>query len=385
MNDLAVRSLTSDSRVGRQRPTPSSGAVPSIVVVTYLTSPYQLELFDALAQSGRCRLDVFYLHTTEPTRSWRRREPRHRHLVLHRPVQDEAYSRLTAGDLAVFNFYNDSRAARLIEHRVASGSPWCFWGERPSDRYGWFGRRYRRYKLRALLHSQAPIWGIGSFAIEQYEREFGRERPRHNVPYCSDLRRFEPPAPPGRKRPGQTRFLFSGSLIPRKGVDLLADTFIQLAGLRQDVSLTLVGEGPLHIQLQRHLEPLGDRVEFAGFKDWEELPAQYHRGDILCVPSRHDGWGLVVPEGLAAGLPVIATTRTGAAWDLLRPPHNGWLVPPGDAPALLTAMSEAANLSDEEMAARSTAAALTVAGHSLSHGVDRFLTAAQDALHRRSA
>ena len=47
---------------------------------------------------------------------------------------------------------------------------------------------------------------------------------------------------------------------------------------------------------------------------------------VLCVPSRYDGWGLVVPEGLASGLPTIATGRTGAALDLITTGANGWVV-----------------------------------------------------------
>ena len=45
--------------------------------------------------------------------------------------------------------------------------------------------------------------------------------------------------------------------------------------------------------------PVADRVQFTGFRDWEDLPAEYGKADVLCVPSLHDGWGLVVPEGLA--------------------------------------------------------------------------------------
>jgi glycosyltransferase involved in cell wall biosynthesis len=359
--------------------------VPSIAVLTYLTSPYQLELFDALAKSGRCLLDVFYLHTSEPSRSWRRRDPQHRHLVLSNPVQEEAYRRMSEADLAVFNFYNDSRAGVLLKHRVGCERPWCFWGERPRDRYGWLGGLFRRWKLQALLQSHAPVWGIGRYALEQYEHEFGVDRPRHNVPYYSDLARFERVKPAGRQRPGHTRFLFSGALVHRKGIDLLATAFRRLAALRTDVTLAIMGEGNLQGRLQHELRCLGDRVEFLGFRDWDDLPAHYHRADILCVPSRHDGWGLVVPEGLAAGLPVIASTRTGAARDLLRPPTNGWLIPADDELALFAAIAEAAASSDEEIAARSTAAAMSVATHSLDHGVSCFLAAARESLQNWSS
>jgi glycosyltransferase involved in cell wall biosynthesis len=66
-----------------------------------------------------------------------------------------------------------------------------------------------------------------------------------------------------------------------------------------------------------------------------------HGADVLCVPSRYDGWGLVVPEGLASGLPVIATDRMGAALEFVENGRNGWLIPAGDGSAV-NAMREAA-------------------------------------------
>ena len=90
------------------------------------------------------------------------------------------------------------------------------------------------------------------------------------------------------------------------------------------------------------LRPVSERVEFVGFKDWKELPAEYAAADVLCVPSRYDGWGLVVPEGLASGLPVIATDRMGAALEFVRDGRNGWLIRRVMRRRCLSAMREAA-------------------------------------------
>src|ERR1700751_4608744 len=77
-------------------------------------------------------------------------------------------------------------------------------------------------------------------------------------------------------------------------------------------------------------------VGFVGFRDWDELPREYAAANMLCVPSRYDGWGLVVPEGLAAGLPVIATDRMGAALEFVESGRNGWLIRAGGEEALLS-------------------------------------------------
>ena len=98
-------------------------------------------------------------------------------------------------------------------------------------------------------------------------------------------------------------------MIARKGIDLVARAFVQLASEFNDVRLRIAGDGELRQALAQLLQPVSDRVEFTGFKNWDELPELYASVDVLCVPSRYDGWGLVVPEGLASGLPVIATDR----------------------------------------------------------------------------
>lgn len=141
-----------------------------------------------------------------------------------------------------------------------------------------------------------------------------------------------------------------------------------------------MGDGDLRDSLAQTLQPVQDRVEFLVFKDWQDLPASYAAADILCVPSRYDGWGLVVPEGLASGLPVIGTDRTGAAVEFIDSGRNGWLVPAGDEAALFAAMREAAVLPPTALAELSQQARKSVSAHALQHGVERFVSAARDAV-----
>lgn len=266
-----------------------------------------------------------------------------------------------------------------MNQREAGAAPWCFWGERPGFRFsGLLGRSFRAWKLRTLRASSAPIWGIGEWAVDGWRGEFGSTRRYFNVPYFSDLNRFN--QAPRTSRPGRRRVLFSGSLIERKGVDLLAAVFRRVAGEHPALTLDIVGSGPLQAPLQSELVPLADRVVFHGFRQWSELPDFYARADVLCVPSRYDGWGLVVPEGLAAGLPVICTDRMGAAVDLIAPGVNGWVAKAGDPDSLYSALSAAARTSAGELGEMSTAAKRSVSQHQLEDGVSRFCGAAEGTL-----
>ncbi|HEU4836367.1 MAG TPA: glycosyltransferase family 4 protein, partial [Pyrinomonadaceae bacterium] len=333
-----------------------------VFVLTDCPSPYQVELFNEIEAQGECSLEVAYLRSRDPERQWKSAEIRHACVEL-RGARETA----RAADLVVFNYYRHANAETLIDERAEAGGPWCFWGERPGFRQpAWAGRLLRRWKLAKLHASSVPIWGIGQFAVDEYRREFGEGREYFNLPYFSDLERFNVPV---SEEKHERTFLFSGSLIERKGVDLLASAFVRLAREVQSVRLRIVGEGELREAMVETLRPVSERVEFVGFRDWEELPAEYACADVLCVPSRYDGWGLVVPEGLAAGLPVIGTDRMGAALEFVKSGRNGWLIRAGDEEALLGAMREAALMPLDEMGCR---ARESVSAHTLGNGAMRF-------------
>ncbi len=331
---------------------------------------------NALARDSSLDLTVIYLHSQRPGRQWVQLQLEHNHLILagDKTRLPQARRWVESAGLVVFSYYRDPFAAQLLTLRTSLRKPWCFWGERMgASGMAWAGPLVRRWKLRALHRDPAAIWGIGEFASSRYRREFGSHRVHCNVPYFSDLRRFA--ASGIRTRTQQRTILFSGSLIPRKGVDVLADAFAQIAREFSNLRLVFVGDGEERNHLQTQLSPYSDRVEFKGFQSWTDLPKFYASADILCVPSRHDGWGLVVPEGLAAGMPVIGTKQTGAALELIHDGVNGWLVEGGNVPALIEGLRKAASLSPDALEAMSCAALTTVENHQLSDGVKRFTTA----------
>jgi glycosyltransferase involved in cell wall biosynthesis len=358
-------------------------ALPRTVVVTDFTSPYQIELFNAVEAAAPGALDVVYLHQRSKDREWTLRKILHRAVLL----QDEAnamaraHALVDAADLVVFNFYDDRHALELIRRRAALDKAWCFWGERPGY-YSRFLGRFRRLWMLAPLHERrAAIWGIGTMAVNAYREEFGAFRDYVNLPYFSDLTRFAAiPLHRERANDAPFTFLYSGSLIRRKAVDLLARAFARLAVTHPRARLRVMGSGPLAGQMKGILRGCESQVEFTGFKDWSDLPAEYARADVLCVPSRYDGWGLVVPEGLAAGLPVIGTRQTGAAVDLLRPGKNGWLIEAGSEQAIHDAMQEAVLMNAARLAEMSADARASVADHSLAKGAKRFIQASVSAL-----
>lgn len=351
----------------------------SIAIVTHSPSPYQVELFNELARVGR-RIVAIYLWESDRSRSWSASKREHDFISLNGDRSKLAEARQAVGnsELSVFNFYTNPLANTLLEIRAASRKPWVFWGERPGFHlHPLFGKLLRRWKLRALHKSKAPIWGIGRWAVEQYRDEFGNDRHYADIPYFSNLQRFEFER---RRQTEKTVFLFSGAINKRKGVDLLAKAFVDLAHSHPNVELVVLGEGEFLPQMKTMLRSCLEKVRFLGFKDWDDLPTVYREADFLCVPSRYDGWALVVPEGLASGLPIIGTDRTGAAIEFVKTNDNGWLIPGNDEAALLNAMRAAVALSEDEKAALADNARKTVVDHQLNDGVRKILAEADSAV-----
>ena len=353
-----------------------------IFVLTDIPSPYQTEIFNEIAGDS-CDLHVGYLRSADPSRHWTEVKINHESTTLNGGSGKLAHlaKMVSDADFAVFNYYRHPHAEKLIYKRANEQGPWCFWGERPGFRKPeWVGRVLRHWKLRPLRLSTAPIWGIGKFAVDQYRREFGSGREYLNLPYFSNLDRFRVDRSITNGSKHERVFLFSGALTRRKGVDMLARAFEQIARDHRHVRLKILGDGPLRNELETILAPVADRVEFLGFKGWSELPQQYATADVLCVPSRYDGWGLVVPEGLASGLPVIATDQMGAALEFIERGRNGWLIQANNQSALLEALREATTISDEDLWSLSSNACESIRDHSLHDGSRRFLRYANEAV-----
>src|SRR5689334_3706924 len=105
------------------------------------------------------------------------------------------------------------------------------------------------------------------------------------------------------------------------------------------------------------------------------MSREYRSASVLVFPTLCDGFGLVVGEAFAHGLPVITTPNAGAA-DLIRENENGWLVAPGDAAALAARMEwcidHPAALEELREPARETARQWTWA-HFRSHFLEQLI------------
>jgi glycosyltransferase involved in cell wall biosynthesis len=154
------------------------------------------------------------------------------------------------------------------------------------------------------------------------------------VPQPIDLARFRP-APRPVENSGPLRVCFVGNLDLRKGFAYLLRAARHLGNRRMEMRLVgNTGDRDCRRLLAR--ESQGLRVSIT---PGDPLPA-YHWADLLVLPSLEDGFGFVVAEAMACGLPAIVTDCCGAA-ELIEAGANGWIVPAADAAALAATLEEA--------------------------------------------
>ncbi len=144
----------------------------------------------------------------------------------------------------------------------------------------------------------------------------------------------------GAPPPWRGRLLYAGRLSALKGAD---DAVAALAAL-PGATLTICGHGSAedHGRLEASARAAGvaGRVELAGARGADEMPAVFAEHDALLFPSRwEEPWGLVPLEAMAVGLPVVAT-GTGGSAEYLRPGENALRVAPGDPAGLAAAVEE---------------------------------------------
>jgi glycosyltransferase involved in cell wall biosynthesis len=206
----------------------------------------------------------------------------------------------------------------------------------------WKYRLLYRPFLRRVLDRAARIIVASPNMAERADQLHGHRHKCVVIPYGID------PAPltdtPGvsaravalRRQLGTPLVLFTGRLVPYKGMDVLLRAIALL-----DARLVVAGDGPLRGLLEAQARATcGGRVTFVGTVEDRELTALYHACDVFVLPSvtRAEAFGMVQLEAMACGKPVVSTSvPSGVPW-VNQHEVTGLIVPPADVAALARAI-----------------------------------------------
>jgi len=260
-----------------------------------------------------------------------------------------------AFDLVIVNGYTQPAYREATNAARRSGIPTALrldsvlWNERPSRSLA------KRLLFRLYLKRRFDVFlGVGTLTLD-YLRFFGVPDERTALfPYAVDVDGFRArsdlsPDDRGSVRdrlgvPRDARMLLAVTkLNPREAPWDLLRAFAQSDA--PDRWLVLAGDGPLRADLEAFARDRElARVRFLGYVPYPELPELYAAADLFLHPVQEERWGVSVAEAMACGLPVITSSRVGAARDLIVAGRNGFTYPAGDAGLLAQRIEEALRL-----------------------------------------
>ena len=162
------------------------------------------------------------------------------------------------------------------------------------------------FLIKSFTTSHDPcIFPLSPIAFEQFRKSGIAPQNLYSFGYFVSKQQisndFHTPSPSG------LNIIYLGALIPRKGVDILVEVVSRLFEKGFDVKLDLYGHGDIE-----KIENVTEAINYKGILPLNQVQTTIAKYNLLVLPSRHDGWGIVVNEALLQGVPVIVSDRVGA-------------------------------------------------------------------------
>jgi len=177
--------------------------------------------------------------------------------------------------------------------------------------------------IKRFLNNKSIEYTACSRAVQtDIENVYGITKPVTVIPYGIDLQRFAA-VPPVRAH-APLRYVMIGRFTKQKGHDIAIRAF----GRMQDLpwQLTIVGDGPLKKTLEDLVRSLGLTERVTILPSTHDIPSVFATHDVLLMPSRWEGLGIVIMEAMASGRLVIGS-NTGGIPELIRHGETGYVVP----------------------------------------------------------
>jgi glycosyltransferase involved in cell wall biosynthesis len=381
---------------------PSQTLPVNVTLFTNMIAPYFLPVLRNLAASLRS-LQVFVSVAMEPNRPWKpnwdavdvtvqrsfmlRRVVKYKQgfsmeLFKHFPY-DSLYRLYKCRPDVVISSQLGFRTMQAVIYRLLNpGSRLVIWADLSEHTEGHVGRGHTLMRQVFLRSADAVLVNGASGA--RYIRALGVPEERIVLaPYSTETSGFI--AIPIQKEPSTARrLLYVGNLVEGKGLDLFLRTLALWAKTcpERKCEMWIVGDGPARKNLEHWPLPPNLSLSFFGGVPYHHVPDYYAQAGILVFPTLSDTWGLVVNEGMAAGLPVLGSSYSQAVQELVRDDFNGWTFRADQPSELANALERALSVPLATLAQMREAARNSVGHLTPRYGAGRFLQAVRVAMHR---
>lgn len=305
----------------------NSSTKASLIYITNIPSPYNFDLFESL--SKYFILNVYYFDKIESDRFW--------NLNI---ITNIYSSKILKKDIFTFLFrkihhqlYFNIECLQICltsksDNVILSGTYFSpniilsiFILKLRNKNIFWFGEKISpnksklKYYLKYILFSPirlcvSKIFAVGNVASNSYQ-SFGFKKEIISTPYSINNSKFQNTKI--NKYENKLVLLTSGSLIYRKGVDIIINALNTLSeNMLSKIEFWVIGDGPEKDNLINICSKFL-KVKFFGFIQPHDLHKYFLQSDIFIFCSRYDGWGVVINEALASGLPIIVSKYCGSS------------------------------------------------------------------------
>ena len=319
-------------------------------------SPYNSDLFRALAQESSISLTVHYRSTTVASHPWQfdltagYQSRTSEHFlgidwnILKLLFPPGVLGTANPERLFVVGGWNHPTPLILLTLLSLGFGKYVIWTDTPNlaRHRGWFFSTLRSAWLRWILARAYRVMGTGKPAVAALKVMGARDSQLVVFPYWIDLHPYENPSVssllPEVDRP--LRFISIGRILnDLKGHNLVLQALAQVNLTRQGsrCEYYIIGSGADEAAILQQAAELGlsERVKILGWLEPKAIIEQLARADVLIHPSPvHEPYGVVVIEGMAAGKAVLASNVTCAGLDRIEEGVNGFIHPAGDVKAI---------------------------------------------------
>lgn len=329
-----------------------------VVIITNIPAPYRVDFFDYLQKNYTdYRFTIIYSSKNEDNRSWKVDETKMNNCVFLdsktikiKKRYDTKYIHIPWGvskvldkikpDVVVGSEYNPT-IIQAVAYCKRKKIPYVSWtdGTLFSERNINFVQKF----LRKYVISRADAYIGSSTKSKEAQIFYGADEEKCHISFLAvDVEKYIQ-KPQGQ---GKGKILCVGSLIERKGVDLL---FNALANVESAFNLYLAGSGNEKDNLARLAKELNieNQVHFLGQLSREELLKHYADSDLFVLPTREDCFALVILEAMCSELPIVCSKYADGAYDLIEEGKNGFVADPYDTKAFAEKIEKL--LKDEEL------------------------------------
>ena len=310
-----------------------------VVIITNIPAPYRVDFFDYLKKNHKqYQFTIIYSSKNEDNRKWSietekmdnsiflesktiKIKKRYDNYYLHLPAGVSKVLDKIKPDVVVGSEYNPT-IIQALYYCKRNKIPFISWtdGTLFSER----NRNFVQKFLRKYVVAKASAYIASSTKSKEAQIYYGAAESKCHISYLAvDVEKYIQ-KPQGQ---GNGKIICVGSLIERKGIDLLLNA---LGKVNTDFEVYFAGEGDEKAALTKLAEQIGieTKVHFLGQLNREELLQHYADSDLFVMPTREDCFALVILEAMCSELPIVCSKYADGAYDLIQDGKNGYIIDP---------------------------------------------------------